>query len=106
MSDVTFPSNGSTAPGYLVTPPDGHGLPIVVLQEWWGVDDHIRAVCDRLASNGFLALAPDLYRGETTTQPDEAEQKMMALQHGSGRARDARRRRLPRRSRGGGGRGA
>ena len=52
---------------------------MVVLQEWWGLDDHIRGVCDRLAGEGFLALAPDLYRGETTDQPDEAQQKMMAL---------------------------
>ncbi|MDQ3608497.1 MAG: dienelactone hydrolase family protein [Actinomycetota bacterium] len=79
MPDVTFPSNGSTAPGYLAIPQDGHGLPVVVLQEFWGLEDHIRSVCDRLASNGFLALAPDLYRGDTTTEPDEAQQKMMAL---------------------------
>lgn len=79
MADVIFPSNGSTAPGYLATPADGHGLPVVAFQEWWGLDDHIRSVCERLASNGFLALAPDLYRGQTTTESDEAEQKMMAL---------------------------
>ena len=79
MPDVTFPSNGNTAPGYLAIPPDGHGLPVVVLQEWWGLEQHIRDVCDRAAANGFLALAPDLYRGGTTTQPDEAEQKMMAM---------------------------
>jgi carboxymethylenebutenolidase len=41
--------------------------------------DHIRSVCDRFAVEGFLALAPDLYRGDTTTQPSEAEQKMIAL---------------------------
>jgi carboxymethylenebutenolidase len=50
-----------------------------VLQEWWGLDSHIRDVCDRLAAEGFLALAPDLFRGETTDQPDEAQQKMMAM---------------------------
>ncbi len=52
---------------------------MVVLQEWWGLEDHIRDVCDRLAGEGFFALAPDLYRGETTDQPDEAQQKMMAM---------------------------
>ena len=82
MTQVEFPSNGSTAPGYLSTPTPGTGVPVVVLQEWWGLDDHIRDVCDRLAAEGFVALAPDLYRGETTTQPDEAQQKMMALSMG------------------------
>ncbi|MDQ3661141.1 MAG: dienelactone hydrolase family protein [Actinomycetota bacterium] len=79
MTQVEFPSNGSTAPGYLSTPTSGSGIPVVVLQEYWGLEDHIRDVCDRLAAEGFLALAPDLYRGDTTTSPDEAEQKMMAM---------------------------
>jgi carboxymethylenebutenolidase len=79
MPDVEFQANGGTAPGYLAQPESGSGPGVVVLQEWWGVDEHIRDVCDRFAAEGFFALAPDLYRGETTTQPDEAEQKMMAL---------------------------
>lgn len=79
MPDVTFPSNGATAPGYLAVPDGGHGPGVVVLQEWWGLVPEIRGVCDRLGAAGFLALAPDLYRGEKATQPDEAEQKMMAL---------------------------
>jgi carboxymethylenebutenolidase len=79
MPDVQFEANGGTAPGYLAVPESGRGPGVVVLQEWWGVDDHIRGYCDRFAAEGFLALAPDLYRGETTTQPDEAQQKMMAL---------------------------
>ena len=79
MPDVEFQANGSTAPGYLAVPESGKGPGVVVLQEWWGVDDHIRSVVDRFAEEGFVALAPDLYRGETTDQPDEAQQKMMAL---------------------------
>jgi carboxymethylenebutenolidase len=79
MPDVEFQANGSTAPGYLAVPESGKGPGVVVLQEWWGVDDHIRSVVDRFAQEGFVALAPDLYRGETTDQPDEAQQKMMAL---------------------------
>lgn len=79
MPDVEFPANGSTATGYLAAPQSGRGIPVVVLQEWWGLEDHIRSVVDRLAGEGFLALAPDLFHGETTDQPDEAEQKMMAL---------------------------
>jgi carboxymethylenebutenolidase len=78
MPDVEFEANGGTAEGYLAEPDDtGPGL--IVLQEWWGVDEHVRAVCDRFAAEGFVALAPDLFHGETTDQPDEAQQKMMAL---------------------------
>ncbi len=79
MPDVTVSANGGSAPGYLAVPESGRGSGVVVLQEWWGLEDHIRDVCDRLAGEGYLALAPDLYRGETTEQPDEAEQKMMAM---------------------------
>ncbi len=79
MPDIEFKANGGTAPGYLATPESGNGPGVVVLQEWWGLEDHIKDVCDRFAAEGFFALAPDLYRGETTTQPDEAEQKMMAM---------------------------
>ena len=79
MPEVEFKSNGDTASGYLAVPESGKGPGVVVLQEWWGLDDHIRSVVDRFASEGFLALAPDLYHGETTDQPDEAEQKMMAM---------------------------
>jgi carboxymethylenebutenolidase len=79
MPDVEFKSNGDTATGYLAEPESGKGPAVVVLQEWWGLDDHIRSVVDRFASEGFVALAPDLYHGETTDQPDEAEQKMMAM---------------------------
>jgi carboxymethylenebutenolidase len=79
MPDLEFPTSAGVAPGYLAVPADEHGPATIVLQEWWGVDAHIRSVCDRFAAEGFFALAPDLYRGETTTQPSEAEQKMMAL---------------------------
>jgi carboxymethylenebutenolidase len=78
MPDVEFAANGGTATGYLAEPEES-GPGLIVLQEWWGVDDHIRDVCDRFAAEGFVALAPDLFHGETTDQPDEAQQKMMAL---------------------------
>jgi carboxymethylenebutenolidase len=51
----------------------------VVLQEWWGLNDQIKEVCDRFASEGFVALAPDIYRGVVTAEPDEAAKLMMAL---------------------------
>jgi len=75
---IEFPSNGSTAEGYLAAP-EGGGPGVVVIQEWWGLVDHIKEVCDRFAADGFVALAPDLYHGETVDEPDEAGKKMMAL---------------------------
>lgn len=79
MPEVEFPANGSTAAGYLAVPDSGNGPPTVVLQEWWGLDDHIRGVCDRFAEAGFVALAPDLFHGDKPGAPDEAEQRMMAM---------------------------
>jgi carboxymethylenebutenolidase len=76
---IEFPSNGGTAHGYAAYPEAGAGPALVVIQEWWGLVDHIKDVCDRFAAEGFTALAPDLYRGETTTEPDEAGKLMMAL---------------------------
>jgi len=76
---VEFASNGGTARGYLAQPADAGGIPLVVIQEWWGLVPHIQDVCDRFAAEGFAALAPDLYHGEQTTEPDEAGKLMMAL---------------------------
>jgi len=75
---IEFPSNGGTAHGYLAAA-DGGGPGVVVIQEWWGLVPHIKDVCDRFAAAGFTALAPDLYEGESTTEPDEAGKVMMAL---------------------------
>ncbi len=77
--NVEFPSNGSTAKGYLATPAAGAGPGVIVIQEWWGLVPHIRNVCDRFAAEGFTALAPDLFHGQVTTEPDEAGKLMMAL---------------------------
>lgn len=76
---VEFPSNGGTATGYLSLPPSGNGPAVAVIQEWWGLVDHIKDVADRFAFMGFVALAPDLYHGQATQEPDEAGKLMMAL---------------------------
>jgi carboxymethylenebutenolidase len=77
---VTFPSNGGTGTGYLATPPSGGaGLGLLVIQEWWGLVPHIEDVCERFAAEGFTALAPDLYHGTSTTEPDEAGKLLMTL---------------------------
>jgi carboxymethylenebutenolidase len=77
--NVTFPSNGGTAHGYLALPESGAGPGVIVIQEWWGLTDHIASIADRLAAEGFVALAPDLYGGTTTHDADEAGSLMMAL---------------------------
>jgi carboxymethylenebutenolidase len=78
---VTFPSNGGEAQGYLAVPDGGRGPGVVVIQEWWGLNQQIKEVCDRYAGEGFVALAPDLYRGTEVSlqEPDEAAKMMMAL---------------------------
>ena len=76
---VEFPVNGKTGGGYLATPASGNGSGVVVIQEWWGLVPHIKTIADRFAAEGFVALAPDLYHGETTTSPDAAGKLMMAL---------------------------
>lgn len=76
---IAFPSNGSDTPGYLALPASGSGAAVIVLQEWWGLVDHIKDVADRFAAEGFVALAPDLYHGESTASPDDAGRLMMAL---------------------------
>ena len=63
-------------------PRAGAGPGVIVIQEWWGLVDHIEDVCDRFAAAGFVALAPDLYHGQKVQpgEPDEAGKAMMAMQ--------------------------
>src|SRR5215204_3389946 len=76
---VTYSSSGGTSEGYLALPKSGAGPAVVVIQEWWGLVPHITSVADRFADAGFIALAPDLYHGKQTTEPDEAGKLIMAL---------------------------
>ena len=76
---VTYPANGHSTAGYLSTPASGTGPGLLVIQEWWGLVDHIKTVADRFAAAGFMALAPDFYSGQTTKSPDAAAKLFMAL---------------------------
>ena len=76
---IEFPVNGITGRGYLATPESGSGPGVIVIQEWWGLVDHIKDVADRFAKEGFTALAPDMYHGEVAESPDDAGKLMMAL---------------------------
>lgn len=80
-STVTFKRpDGKDVQGYLATPAHAEGAPaIVVIQEWWGLNDQIRGVADRLARCGYLALVPDLYRGKSTVEQEEAHHLMEGL---------------------------
>lgn len=73
---IRFTSNGGTCEGYLA---QGDGPGIIVIQEWWGLVPHIENVSDRFAAAGFTTLAPDLYHGESSTEPDGAGKLMMGL---------------------------
>ncbi|HVF39843.1 MAG TPA: dienelactone hydrolase family protein [Gemmatimonadaceae bacterium] len=78
---IEFRANGRTANGY-VSLPAQPGPGIVVIQEWWGLVDHIKDLVDRFAAEGFVALAPDLYHGDMTRSPDAAGKMLMALNIG------------------------
>jgi carboxymethylenebutenolidase len=79
QQNVTFPSNGSTAHGYLEVPESGSGAGVGVIQAWWGLTTHMGDVVRRLAAEGFVALAPDLYGGSTTHDSAEAMQLAQTL---------------------------
>jgi len=78
--EIEIASEDGEFKAYVATPASGRGPGLVVLQEWWGLVPQIRDVCDRLARSGFVALAPDLFRGESTTDPDVAGRLMMELE--------------------------
>jgi carboxymethylenebutenolidase len=78
--NIPFKSNGGTCSGYLASNATNASAPgVVLIQEWWGLVPHICDVADRLAAEGFTVLAPDLYNGESSTEPDEAGKLMMGL---------------------------
>jgi len=80
---VEYPTNGESGKGFLAAPQGEGPFPgIIVVQEWWGLDDHIKDVVQRFASEGFVALAPDLYHGKVTKEPGEAQKLMMSLNMG------------------------
>ncbi|GAB3263270.1 hypothetical protein GCM10027586_19940 [Kineococcus gypseus] len=79
--NVTFDSatESGHGHGYLRVPESGSGPGVVVIQEWWGLTDHVVAIVDRFAAEGFVALAPDLYGGRTTHDGEEAARFMSEM---------------------------
>ncbi|BDT76943.1 carboxymethylenebutenolidase [Polynucleobacter yangtzensis] len=83
--------DGQTVKGYLAEPVDKSNAPgVVVIQEWWGLDDEVKAVADRLAGAGYRALVPDLYRGKLAIEANEAEHLMGDLNFGDAAGQDIR----------------
>lgn len=89
---VTFGRpDGRGCSGYCAEPVDDGGAPgVVIIQEWWGLNDQIRGVADRLAESGYRALVPDLYRGDITLDAAEAEHMMGDLDFGDAATQDVR----------------
>jgi carboxymethylenebutenolidase len=78
--NVTFKSGTETGSGFLATPEGKGPFPaVIVIQEWWGLDDWIKDQARALAKEGYVALAVDLYRGKVTNKQEEAHQLMMGL---------------------------
>jgi carboxymethylenebutenolidase len=73
---IEFKSNGGTCTGYLA---GTSGPGVIVIQEWWGLVPHIKDIADRFAAEGFVALAPDMYHGEVTSEPDLAGKLLMSM---------------------------
>ncbi len=71
-------ANGPTT-AYVARPDEGGEKTVIVIQEWWGLNDHIKDIAGRYAAEGFTAIAPDLYRGKLATNPKEAGEMMNAL---------------------------
>lgn len=80
--DINLTANGRATRGYLAMPPgEGPWPGVVVVQEWWGLNENIRDTADRFTREGFVTLAPDLYYGKTAEEPDEARQLATALEY-------------------------
>ena len=78
-STVEFGSNGRRASGYLIVPERQNNAALVVIHEWWGLNDHIKDVARRFADEGYTVLAPDLYDGTVTKDAGEAGKLMQGL---------------------------
>ena len=79
-SNVDLKVNGDNAYAFVAEPDDNVRHPgIVLIQEWWGIEPHIRQLAQRLAAAGFVVAVPDLYHGKIATEPDEAQKMIMMI---------------------------
>ncbi len=79
-SNVDLKVNGDNAYAFVAEPDDNARHPgVVMIQEWWGIEPHIRQLAQRLAAEGFVVAVPDLYHGKIATEPDEAQKMVMMI---------------------------
>ncbi len=79
-SNVDLKVNGDNAYAFVAQPDDNAQHPgVVLIQEWWGIEPHIRELAQKLATDGFVVAVPDLYHGKVATEPDEAQKMVMMI---------------------------
>jgi len=79
-SNVDLKGNGDGAYAYVAQPDDNAKHPgVVLIQEWWGIEPHIRDLAHKLAAEGFVVAVPDLFHGKVVTEPDEAQKMVMMI---------------------------
>ncbi|MFL5695882.1 MAG: dienelactone hydrolase family protein [Ktedonobacteraceae bacterium] len=79
-SNVDLKVNGDNAYAFVAEPDDNARHPgVVMIQEWWGIEPHIRQLAQKLAAEGFVVAVPDLYHGKVATEPDEAQKMVMMI---------------------------
>ena len=81
---LSFYTANGPASAYVALPDNSSGKAVIVIQEWWGLNDHIKDIAGRYAGEGFVAIAPDLYRGKIAKDSGEASQMMNALSRDDG----------------------
>ena len=76
---LSFEARNGASTAFAAIPENASGRAVLVIQEWWGLNDHIKDIAGRYADEGFIAIAPDLYRGKIATNPEEAGKMMHDL---------------------------
>ncbi len=76
---LTFSTANGDTTAFVAMPDEANGKAVILIQEWWGLNEHIKDIAGRYADEGFTAIAPDLYRGKLATNPEEAGKMMNAL---------------------------
>ena len=76
---LSFNASGGETTAYVAVPEASNGKAVIVIQEWWGLNEHIKDIARRYSDEGFTAIAPDLYRGQVAADPQEAGEMMQAL---------------------------
>ena len=86
METLEVQTENGASSAYIAFPDDANDKAVLVIQEWWGLNDHIKDIAGRYADEGFIAIAPDLYRGKVATNPDNASKMMhdLAIEDGLG----------------------